>query len=750
MKKINSIIMEPQSFVSANFLSALAFLLVALIITIILSSKYFYYQNFIENGVSNKLIKAKKTIEVVDTVKTEVIKRDIASKIRPVVMPVDEGYIQASLDSLKDSILKIKTSHLDFSTKEKELLEVLDIPDTTKEKNIAKYFLATNAGSIETVFRNADTVIEAYLKAGVTESEIEYYSNETSVLNILGATSNTMQTKAVSGIIEHVLLPNLIIDEYATDVARRNAKSMVKPIIVTFKNGEPIIKPGEPLTQVKKDALKKSGYNPLELNKSGVFGIFLLTCLCIGCFLFYVKKFEKQYLTYQYMSIIASFAIILTYTCMFISSSSASNYAMPFTALTIIVAVFTTPVLAFVTTILLLALISAVLFLEPQLFASFTLATIAGAYCVSNICYTKRSDLTKCGVQIGTVLFAGAIVSAILENHLEASDFANAVVALINGIAAGIIALGVIPIIENLFKIVTPYGLIELADHNQTLLSNLQYKAPGTYHHSLMVANLCEAAAEAIGANPILARVGAFYHDIGKLKRPLFFIENQSYFGIENPHTKLNPRLSKMVITSHTKDGVELAKEYGLPQVVINFIQQHHGEALAGHFYTQAVALEGKENVQEEQFRYPGPKPNIKETAILMLADAVESAVRSLKNPGQDEIENMINRIITERLNDGQLSDSPLTLKDIKLIALTFNRILRGMQHDRIKYQQLNDLDEVKNKIKLAPSAEEKLEKRIQKKQQQKTSDVADFVQNQEKHTASEAQQEANSDEEKN
>ena len=184
-----------------------------------------------------------------------------------------------------------------------------------------------------------------------------------------------------------------------------------------------------------------------------------------------------------------------------------------------------------------------------------------------------------------------------------------------------------------------------------------------------------------------------------------------------------------MVITSHTKDGVELAKEHGLPQIVINFIQQHHGESLAGHFYTQAVALEGKENVQEEQFRYPGPKPNVKETAILMLADAVESAVRSLKNPTQDEIENMINRIITERLNDGQLSDSPLTLKDIKLIAVTFNRILRGMQHDRIKYQQLNDFED-KNKIKLGPSKEEKLEKRIQKKQQQKSADIVDIIQN--------------------
>jgi len=724
MKKNGSIINEKQGLLPSNYLPVLAFLAVALILTATLSSKFFYYQNIVENGVSSKLIKAKKTIEVVDTQKTEVIKRDIASKIRPVVMPVDEGYVRASLISLKDSILKIKASPNTSSAKEAELLQLLDLPDSQKERIVAKYFLTANRHSIDNVFKNAQIVIDAYLKAGVTESEIEYYSNETSILNILGSMSNSMQIKAVSGVIEQVLLPNLIIDEYATDIARKNAKSMIKPIVVTFKKGDTIIKPGEPLTQVKKDALKKSGYNPLELNKAGVFGIFLFTSFCMWCFLIYVKKFEKQYLTYQYMSIIASFAIILVYLCMIISSSSISNYLMPFTALTIIIAVFTTPVIALLTTILLLALIGSVLFLEPQLIASFVLATLVGVFCVSNICYTKRFDLIKCGFQTGLALFAAAVISSVLENHIE---FSYAIIGLFNGIIAGIIALGVIPLIENLFKIVTPYGLIELADHNQTLLSNLQYKAPGTYHHSLMVANLCEAAAEAIGANPILARVGAFYHDIGKLKRPLFFIENQSYFGIENPHTKLNPRLSKMVITSHTKDGVELAREYGLPQAVINFIQQHHGEALAGHFYSQAVALEGKENVQEEQFRYPGPKPNIKETAILMLADAVESAVRSLKNPGQDEIENMINRIITERLNDGQLSDSPLTLKDIKIIAVTFNRILRGMQHDRIKYQQLNDFED-RNKIRLQPSKEEKLEKRIQKKQMQKTSEAEGLI----------------------
>ena len=237
------------------------------------------------------------------------------------------------------------------------------------------------------------------------------------------------------------------------------------------------------------------------------------------------------------------------------------------------------------------------------------------------------------------------------------------------------IALFFIPIIEKICKIVSPYALIELADQNQELLAKMRNSAPGTFHHSLIVSSLCEVAATAIGANSILARVGALYHDIGKLQRPLFFIENQSYFGVENPHTTLTPKQSKMVITLHTKDGVEIAKKYGLPQVIIDFIQQHHGETLAGYFYNKAIELEGEENVSEWQFRYPGPKPKTKETAILMLADALESAVRSLKNPTAEETEAMVNKIFTERLNDGQLSDSPLTLKDIKIIAMTFNKV---------------------------------------------------------------------------
>lgn len=375
-----------------------------------------------------------------------------------------------------------------------------------------------------------------------------------------------------------------------------------------------------------------------------------------------------------------------------------------------------------------LAILSVTLFFDSQLIYVFVLAILSSSYLVSKMSYSKRFDIIWCGFQVGFVMFLAMFFVSFFEVQSQAiprliqANVQNPFLGLANGVISAMIAMFFIPIIEKVCKIVSPYALIELADQNQELLSKMRSSAPGTFHHSLMVANLCEAAASAIGANSILARVGAFYHDIGKLQRPLFFIENQSYFGVENPHTTLTPRQSKMVITLHTKDGVEIAKKHGLPQVVIDFIQQHHGESLAGHFYTKALEEEGANNVTESQFRYPGPKPKTKETAILMLADALESAVRSLKKPTQEEIEQMVNKIFTDRLNDGQLSDSPLTLKDIKTIAMTFNKILRGMQHERIKYQEkvINELND--KKINLQTPNDEEFERKIQKLQE-KSSD---------------------------
>ena len=705
---------------SSKMGSMAIFLLFVLVISFLLSSK-FLSQDLLENGVGKKKIVAKKNIEVIDVQKTELLRRDMARKIKPIIIPTDTLAIQNSFYAFKENIMRIKTSDLDRQSQYIEFSNLFDITNAEKKEQVVNFALKATKQNLNAILTSADIVLNKYLKQGLQDGEIETYTNEERIKELLGANLTSNQLAMISGVLECVIFPNLVIDDYATEVARKNAKSSVKPYTVKFKKGEMILKPGEILTQVKRDALRKSGYSLLEINKSGVFGIFLFTFLCGSCLVFYVKYKEKKYDDPRYYMILGLLSILLTFACVGISANNeTSNYLMPIPAFTIIMAIFTTPTLAFVATIIFIALISATLFLEPQFITIFVFAALASVFFVSKISYSRRQDLIKCGLWTGVVMGIFILSVSIFEDQLSFNAVKDSLkvasCALLNGLFSGAFPLGIIPIFESIFKAVTPYGLIELADHNSPLLSKLQYKAPGTYHHSLMVANLCEAAAEAIGADPILARVGAFYHDIGKLQKPFFFIENQSYFGVENPHNKLNPRLSKMVIISHAKDGVEIAKKNGLPQEIINFIQQHHGEALAGHFYNQAVQLEGKENVQQEQFRYPGPKPNMKETAILMLADAVESAVRSLKNPTQEEIENMINKIITERLNDGQLSDSPLTLKDIKLIAITFNRILRGMQHDRVKYQQgiMNELQN--NKIVLGQSEEEKLEKKIQKK----------------------------------
>ncbi len=725
MKKFLSIFKNEDVFQSSKPAALSAFILVALIITALLSVRYYLFQNIIVNGIAQKTIHAKNSFEVIDKQRTELIKREVANKIRPVVAPVEGDYIKVDLQSAIDSIEKIKKEKKPYQTKQKELFDLLEINDTTRKNNAISYILSTSEANLTTAFTNTKYLLNELLTVGVFDTEVNNFVTTSMIDKAVGSHVKKSQYPLIIGLIEHSVIPNLIIDEYATDIARKNAKNAVKPYVVTFKKGDTILQMGEKVTQLKKDALKLSGYNAFELNQTGVFGIFALVCLTMYSLILYIKKYEKKFYTPRYMLYISLSSIILTYICIVISNSShISNYLMPFVAFTMILSIFTNPILSFLVSILMLAILSLTLFFDSQLIYVFVCAILSSSYLVSKMSYSKRFDIIWCGARVGFVMFLAMFFASFFE--LQTSAFArlfqanvqNPFLGLMNGLISAMIAMFFIPIIEKVCKIVSPYALIELADQNQELLSRMRSAAPGTFHHSLMVANLCEAAASAIGADSILARVGAFYHDIGKLQRPLFFIENQSYFGVENPHTTLTPRQSKMVITLHTKDGVDIAKKYGLPQVVIDFIQQHHGESLAGYFYNKAVEEEGAENVSENQFRYPGPKPKTKETAILMLADALESAVRSLKNPTQEQIEAIVNKIFTERLNDGQLSDSPLTLKDIKIIAMTFNKILRGMQHERIKYQErvMNELKD-KTKITIQNTTDEEFEKKLRELQ---------------------------------
>ena len=254
---------------------------------------------------------------------------------------------------------------------------------------------------------------------------------------------------------------------------------------------------------------------------------------------------------------------------------------------------------------------------------------------------------------------------------------------------SGILAIGLLPLFESSFDVLTTVKLLELSNPNNPLLKKLLMEAPGTYHHSMLVANLAELATEEVGANPVLARIGAYYHDIGKTKRPVFFKENQ--MTKDNPHDKISPKLSASIIISHVKDGLEYAKEYGLPQAIQDIIEQHHGNTLVKYFYiTMKNNSENPDDVKEEDFRYPGRTPRGKEAGIIMLADSVEAAVRSINEPTKDKIETMVNNIFKDKLDSGQFDNCELTFKDLNKIKQCFLKTLNGIYHQRIEYPKEN------------------------------------------------------------
>ena len=725
----NEYIERTKEFLTSSKVIKLCYLVTfTVLVTCIIASQNFFFQSIIENGISKRDIIAQKTLTVEDVKRTEQHKREVAQKVEPILVPAEDDFIKSNLETLQNSIIQIRKKNSSEKEKIEELNVLFDLSGNPKKTFILDFLLHVDDASLREAFDKASLSLVNILQKGITEKDYEKDNINALIQDNLITNVSKRQMIVIPALLEQVIVPNLVVDEAATEIAKLNAQEAVKPYKVTFQKGEKIVFEGEPVTRLKRDALREAGYNVYELNWQGILSVYILVLFLTIIYLAYLKFFEKDFLEPRYLAL-SSMMTIIACSIAVLLPTGFSPYILPIPAIIIISAIFLNPRIAFLLSSLTLVILTVGMQYETQFLIVFTILAIIGMITISKIKYTRRFDLIKAGFHLGvagilTMMSLYFIDKCLIDvnNYLILK---NCIFLFANSIISSIAALGLSPILESTFHIITPYGLAELGDHNQPLLKRLQIEAPGTYHHSLMVSTLCEAAAEAIGANPILARVGAFYHDIGKLKRPLFFVENQSYFSIENPHNTLNPRLSKMVITAHPKDGVDLAKEYGLPSIINDFILQHHGEGIAKYFYNQAVQEEGAENVKEEQFRYTGPKPNRKETAILMLADAVESAVRAMKGATVDQIENIIDKIIVERLNDGQLADSPLTLKDLKVIASTFSRILRGMQHNRIKYQENIAEEFAKNKIEMPNKIlDEDFEKKIKELEDKNHTDL--------------------------
>ncbi len=324
---------------------------------------------------------------------------------------------------------------------------------------------------------------------------------------------------------------------------------------------------------------------------------------------------------------------------------------------------------------------------QMDVFTIFLLGALTGVYTVRE--GRTRGQLIGSGFYVGIMQIVGLMLLHPDKQFMMSSSFVAEYIRplLINGFASSFVVLALLKVFEYLFGVLTNFSLLELSDFNQPLLKRMILEAPGTYHHSLVVSNISEAAADAIGANGLLTRVGAYYHDVGKMLKPEYYSENQLVGG--NKHDKIEPSISRLVILNHVKEGMELARKNKLNPMIIDFIPQHHGTSLMYYFYQKALEdAEDQSSVKQENYRYPGPKPQSRETAIVLLADSVEAAVRAMDEQVPNKIAETVRKIINNKFIDGQLDECNLTLKEIEQIASTFTRVLGAMYHGRVKYPE--------------------------------------------------------------
>lgn len=495
----------------------------------------------------------------------------------------------------------------------------------------------------------------------------------------------------------------LKVDTEATETAKAKILATVTPVYRTILKGEMIVSKGQVITEEQYDILYLMGYAD-EVNISKIAGsLAIILLVLLGITIIYMRTFCKdKYRDLGYMQILMLTVLVLVILDELILSVTVSpsadisaqiGFLLPSAMGTMLVATLFNPNMAvFFNGIF--AIFAGILTGDVQFVLLSLISGMVGA--IGIIRLTERSDLYKTALYIALINVIAIGAWGILNRTIWDVIWVGMLFGILNGVFSAVLTLGLLPLIESMFGVTTSIKLLELSNPNQPLLKKLMLEAPGTYHHSVMVGNLGEAAAEAVGADGLIVRVGAYYHDIGKIKRPYFFTENQ--FNGENPHDKISPTLSALIITSHVKDGVEMATEAKLPPMIIDMIAQHHGNSLISFFYQKAK--ETDEEVREEDYRYEQPKPQTKEAAILMMADTVEAAVRSKTGATPGQIEGFIRTLIKGKLNDGQFDECDLTFKDLDKIAETFGRVINGMYHKRIEYPAEKTMLAAENKAK--------------------------------------------------
>lgn len=622
--------------------------------------------------------------DIVDKSATELRRKQAEESVQPVYNL--DLTVQIDIEKKVDSFFLL----LDSVKKSEGLDKTQKLDALLKDSNISlgnslyNTLLNASEADLKTLEENIKYINNQMLSGRITEQQLndkrsdirEFFMNlpKKSKLNEIGADIAVM-----------ILRPNMYYDEQTTLTRKQNEREKVEDVVI--RKGTIIVNKGQEVTSQHIQLLNAYGLlyesNSTNLDKQFYIGYGIIISVCLFIMGLYLRSLDKKLWdsnsTIFLISLIAIMMLIIT-----IVVKNISGYLIVLPAGAMLVSILISPRIAIMLNVIMTILAGFLGGFDLPIVAIMLLTGILGAGMVSKTHHRSTFILAGLAVSLVSILIIFSV--GILGREDIYRMLNNGMYGAIGGIFSAVLTIGLLPFFETVFDIITPVKLLELSNPNQPMLRRLLIEAPGTYYHSILVGNLAEAAAEDIGANPLLCRVGAYYHDIGKLKRPYFFKENQ--ITKDNPHDKITPNLSALVITSHVKDGVEIARKNKLPSTVVRIIEEHHGNTLVAYFYHKALNAEGAESIEEGKFRYPYRKPQTDEAAIVMLADSVEAYIRSLSEPTQEQVEQGVRKIIKEKLNDAQLDGCELTLKDLDMIGQAFVKVLAGIFHERIEYPE--------------------------------------------------------------
>ncbi|MGI5891582.1 MAG: HD family phosphohydrolase [Bacillota bacterium] len=635
------------------------------------------------------------TITYTSQIRTTQLRNQMAGQVEQIYR-IDEKATREVLNEARQiftSIKQIKDN--EQLTGQEKLQQIKNLVPGNYQDHVVYYILAAESRDLiylENVLTNSITNI---LQTGVLQDELpQAIENISAKIEEIGNSADSIAF--LQAVLNNLhIVANKEYDAVATAAEVERLMNEVEPVQVTVQSGEKILSKNSPITAEQIEALYFLGMQSQTTVLLPYLGVILFVLIIYSLLLLYLRIFHPQTRGREsnivLIGAIFNFTLILSFLFTLINISdnielsSQVGYLMPVAAASMLLMVLLGRGISIFITVLLSICIG--IMTGGQL-SSVIVALVGGIVAIfSATTLYQRGEFVKVSFYIVLANVVTIAALGILGNQTYSQIGVGMILGVINGIFAAILTIGLLPFLEGLFGVTTVVRLLELSNSNHPLLKRLMMEAPGTYHHSILVGNLAEAAAQAVHADALLVRVASYYHDIGKLKRPYFFIENQ--LPGENPHDKLQPTLSMLIISSHVKSGVEILRQENFPYEIIDIVEQHHGTGVLNYFYHKALeTAENPDSIKEADFSYPGPNPQTKEAAIVMLADSVQAAVQAMENPHNNHLGQKVRDIIKYKMDHEQLHECNLTFKDLEIIAQAFMKVLAGIHHSRVVYPE--------------------------------------------------------------